>query len=105
MNPEKLKVIAEGMGHTDARISGGYCIYGGLYNHFFYSPDTTNNDQMVEIMERLHIDIKHGEGKVFAKCWGVHPVNIRHSGKSEHKGKTIQEAVCNAAYEYFKGHG
>jgi len=62
-----------------------------------YNP-LTNNDQMVEIMEKLihlHNLSIHGG---FA---GTDTTIRNREGRSIADGKTIHEAVCNAAYEYF----
>ena len=109
MEPEKLKVIAEGM--PDGRpveidedgcvwyvnypptttVGSGYKVFAVQYNPL------TNNDQCMEIMEKLHTWV----------TWPFHKhsceILISKEGKSYiGKGKTINEAVCNAAYEYFK---
>lgn len=100
MKPEKLKVIAEGMGLREPYIN----IRGKMHywckdgrEHFEYNP-LTNNDKMVEIMDKLRIEI-HCD----SEDWWAKP--YVHMGKQHNwaLGKTINEAVCNAAYEYFKG--
>lgn len=104
---EMLKVIAEGMGYT-VRLSelneictsgdGVFIERGKVLNTTYYNP-LTNNDQMVEIMEKLiHECIYHIRG-------GANPNDVHIRDKDYAlvaKGKTINEAVCNAAYEYFK---
>ena len=106
MNTEKLKVIAEGMGYT-SWISDIYskpeCWYETGNMHEFikkgrYNP-TTNNDQMVEIMEKILNSLKNI--KIINFTSGVN-VSFGFFGDLEGEGKTINEAVCNAAYEYFK---
>ena len=113
MNTEQLKVIAEGMGYK-TRIYNDACVkFKGqlqievetieedLNYYNWYRPDTTNNDQMVEIMEklyhqRLRLNAIYTNGEIShyeMSTWGGVPVG---------SGKTINEAVCNAAYEYFK---
>jgi len=54
-----------------------------------------DNNQMVEIMERLKIDV----------CYDFDMDSWEGYVKNDEicmVGKTINEAVCNAAYEYFK---
>ena len=92
MKAEKLKVIAEGMGYKIAYIVNDWVMceaMGGMI--FNYTPHLTNNDQLVEIMEKLGLDVIYDQG-------------IWKSGRdtANYYGKTISEAVCNAAYEYFK---
>ena len=108
---EKLKVIAEGM--PDGRpveIEDG-CVwymnyppttgegYGVKVHAVEFNP-LTNNDQLVEIMERLEIDLEHS-----ATCSGdgVYAFIYKSLPTTKEFGKTINEAVCAAAYEYFKG--
>lgn len=95
MKPEELKVIAEGMGY----ISGlnGYmepCFYklGGRHPEEIEYTPLTNNDQMVEIMEKLKISIWF-DGVTWV-------AQIKNNNRSLED--TINEAVCKAAYEYFK---
>lgn len=95
---DKLRVIAEGMGYIiidthAANFPDSVFIETSLGDDV-YDP-ITNNDQMVEIMERLKIDVEHHGDKI--KAW----VNIKDSNRA-FWGKTINEAVCNAAYEYLK---
>jgi len=95
MKPEQLKVIALGMGYKIHSIHDDIVFIshaGFRVNGFPYQPDTTNNDQMVEIMERLKFKLEFsGESwdaeleKPFIYCLG----------------KTINEAVCNAAFAFF----
>jgi len=96
MEAEKLKLIAEGMGYTNVFISEeSGLLFGAAPNEGqtfgVYHPDE-NNDQMVEIMERLKFKLEFsGESwdaeleKPFIYCLG----------------KTINEAVCNAAFAFF----
>jgi len=100
MEPEQLKVIAEGMGYE--LNERGYPVkYKGMEVFFLHVSDEqpynplTNNDQMVEIMERLEIDVEYTK-------YGVETGLIVNTKNYYGKGKTINEAVCNAAYEYFK---
>jgi len=100
MNAEKLKIIAIGMGYEAAITeSCDRVCYREKGNTlwFDYSPDTTNNDQMVEIMERLKIAVHFWNEEWCANRYteidGIEKGSI---------GKTINEAVCNAAYEYFE---
>ena len=96
MTPEQLKVIAEGMGYHFDCINDGVVLVSTNVNLWEYNP-ITNNDQCMEIMEKLHTWV----------TWPFHKhsceILISKEGKSYiGKGKTINEAVCNAAYEYFK---
>ena len=109
MKPEELKVIAEGMGY----ISGlnGYmepCFYKLIYTPCFYKlggrhqeeieyNPLTNNDQTVEIIGKLAEDnLEITYQKLNSN---LHYIII---DGEEYKGKTINEAVCLAAYEHFK---
>jgi len=99
MEAEKLKVIAEGMGYETERVkSNAGCDWVDIiidgYIAVKYSP-LTNNDQMVEIMERL-LDIE----SVLEVERSLALDNTRFVNGCS--GKTINEAVCNAAYEHFK---
>ena len=103
MKTEQLKVIAIGMDY-EAWVNKDtvYVKHAGFQEGFPYKPDTTNNDQMVEIMEKLKANL----------FWPV----LDNDGETTHKAsicikpcehvygysKTINEAVCIAAYEYFK---
>ena len=96
--------------HLQNQLGTSYCMFGegevetieeGLNYYNWYRTDTTNNDQMVEIMEklyhqRLRLNATYTNGEIShyeMSTWGGEPVG---------SGKTINEAVCNAAYEYFK---
>jgi len=89
MKPEQLKVIAEGMElfpnyiTTDGILYLGSPTFGGSR----YYP-LTNNDQMVEIMEKLKESLTWDD-------WGA-LMQIMYEEE-----ETINEAVCNAAFEYF----
>jgi len=97
---EKLKVIAEGMHPQDyisvrivddrVHIRSELC---GSRNaaEWIYNP-LTNNDQMVEIVERLKISIEYQR----KDKW------LAETQDELAFGKIINEAVCNAAYEYYK---
>ena len=99
MTPEQLKVIAEGMGYEIICPKNDikrFTVWDGedMHTRCKYNPDTTNNDQMIEIMDGLKYNLKFfddtNEWVIFDKtryCVGT--------------GKTINKAVCNAAYEYF----
>lgn len=113
LKPEQLKIIAEGMGYETRIYDGASLQFQGqlqvshkvldedpdseYYN--WYRPDTTNNDQMVKIMDMLLIKgwvVKHFHSLDYVMEYqGTgYPIPIQ--------GKTINEAVCNAAYEVFK---
>jgi len=95
MKAEQLKVIAEGMGYEVAYINtiGAVFIHGKLPSR--YNP-LTNNDQMVEIIEKLARDDSL-EIKITIGCKPL----VTYNFADYYIGKTINEAVCNAAYEYF----
>ena len=103
MEPEKLKVIAEGMGY-EVELNNGYAnatVYIRTLGNKIkaYRPDTTNSDQMVEIIGRFDkVEIERPMGS----NGDLAVVRLTKGEKSyTGKGKTINEAVCNAAYEYF----
>ena len=97
MKPEQLKVIAEGMGYENIQILRGivrlntWTVSRTILDE--YKPHTTNNNQMVEIMGKLKLSVYY-----YAD---VNTWYGRLNGDPSY-GKTINEAVCNAAYEYFK---
>jgi len=100
MEAEKLKVIAEGMGYyINPSMEDGITV--DINGHWFdYNPDTTNNDQMVEVLTKLInlgglLDSCHIKDENNFMIWMDNP-------EKRWEGKTINEAVCNAAYEYFK---
>ena len=98
MKPEQLKIIAIGMGYETAHTHKGRLFYDGSFDMpIEYEPDTTNNDQMVEIVDML-LDI----GCAIGKEENSNNVVVYLGGEFLGEGKTINEAVCNAAYEYFK---
>ena len=108
MKPEELKVIAEGMGRFAETRGNANIVYIYGANQ---DPDTTpqlkynpltNNDQMVEILDVLlsndfiiSKDLDTGNYEVWQDSYSVSLVET-------YLGKTINEAVCKAAYEYFK---
>jgi len=100
MEPEKLKIIAEGMG-KDVRICDyppafkGKVLLWENHKEFVYTP-LTNNDQMVEIMEKLKTNLINYSSDGW-ECY-TNPIDPA----TRFKGKSVNEAVCNAAYEYFK---
>jgi len=104
MNAEKLKIVAAGMGyevHEDMGVrdgQGAICLY--IYHangtRKEYCPDTTNNDQMVEIMEKaLEINELVEFEKFTDKYYMV-------TDATTYGGKTLAEAVCKWAYEHYK---
>ena len=106
MKPEQLKVIAEGMGYDSVEIreyeTGAPSVWVRLpcqSQSTEYRPDTTNNDQMVEIMEKL-FDL----GWIISKFEDKYLLTLEVvcNISTQFTGKTINEAVCNYAYEYFK---
>lgn len=94
MKPEQLKVIAEGMGIKVQSYEDKLAIHHCNGTATIYNP-LTNDTQAMEIIEKLHMNTFWWNPK---KCWasfsGTH-------NSPECYGKTINEAVCNAAYEYF----
>jgi len=104
MEAEQLKVIAEGMGYERVALRNISAPkeyqWIALLGSEAYNP-LTDNDQMVEIMDRLiHvIDLFYFEPFVD----GSFKIVDVETDKIISEGKTINEAVCNAAYEYFKG--
>jgi len=97
MNPEQLKVIAEGMGYK--------CEYNSADAPMIFIHDIwmvyfpiLNNDQMVEIMEKFDGDIEiHKTSPSLIEV----ALHVQFTKTYYGRGKTINEAVCNAAYEYF----
>jgi len=77
----KLDVISKGMG------------WGKI--------ESINNDQMVEIMEKLISYVRNG-GDGLWKSDNYFKVQFKKNGFVG-EGRTINEAVCNTAYEHFKG--
>lgn len=96
MEPEKLKIIAEGMDYKDVRIIGHfvYTNYKGQSELAPYNP-ITNNDQNSELEEKLIISTDWIPKTKEWYAW------VEGSRKG-YTGKTPKEARCNAAYEYFK---
>jgi len=99
MNPEKLKVIAEGMGYETISLFNGEfsCQCGDENNN--YNP-LKNNDLMVEIMEKL-LDL----GWVISKFEDKYLLTLEVvcNVSTQFTGKTIAEAVCITYYEVVKG--
>jgi len=99
MEPEKLKVIAEGMGYRIHTYQNKILIDVGDSDWVPINP-LANNDQMIEILERLlelGWTISKFEDKYLLTLEVV--CNI----STQFTGKTINEAVCNTTYEYFNG--
>ena len=104
ITPEKLKVIAEGMGYNAVikprNIRGSVSDAVWLVDREeWYEPHLTNAEQCMEIMEKLEVNVLF-----ISKClWqAVVGLDFGMTGGVDGRGKTINEAVCNAAYEYFK---
>ena len=95
MNTEKIKVIARGMGIEVEETKLLVLIPAksdlAPYLRGAYSP-LTNAEQLLEIMERLKISIWF-DGITWV-------AQIKNNNRSLED--TINEAVCEAAYEYFK---
>jgi len=103
MEPDKLKLIAEGMGYERVVIAKD-CnppkvmklkvrLVG--FERDEYSP-LTNNNQMVEIINKTHPSIDWIDDDLWQVI--IHKKSVTYEGW----GKTINEAVCNAAYEHYK---
>jgi len=96
MKSSKLKVIAEGMGYEaeirDKDFTYEHVVIAGNSHvgikWLKYNP-LTNNDQMVEIIERLCPELYYDVGEWYCT----------YEDDTYVYGKTINEAVCNAAYE------
>lgn len=103
MNSEKLKVIAAGMGcEVDLVDSAGVWVYPATISDktggratYRYNP-LVNNNEMVAIMERLLSEGQLSFEKIEDEVW------LTNERSQQFTGKTINEAVCNAAYEHFK---
>ena len=98
MNKEQLKIIAEGMGYEvrpslNPLLADRVVVWNGkdIHTRGIYNP-LTNNDQMVEIMERIPLETKRDGDLHYARVIGTSIWFI---------SKTLNEAVCNAAYEHF----
>jgi hypothetical protein len=95
MKAEQLNVIAIGMGYKDVffpRVYINYTKYNQLTN---YNP-LISNDQMVEIINKFIL-------KGWMICAKDKEIIITDLAYNEIAiGKTINEAVCKAAYQYFK---
>lgn len=110
MDVEKLKIISEGMGYETRMWPEGHpekelqIKKEGLNGYVYYNwyrPHTTNNDQMVEILKKLIsagglLDGCHAEDEDSFMIYFDEPMRF-------YTAKTINEAVCNAAFEYFSG--
>ena len=86
MNVEILRVVYKGMGWLPALT-----LLGSGESDLIYPP--VNAEQCMEIMEKLKISIQWLDGDKYGYWFSV---------SHEVKGKTINEAVILAAYEYFK---
>lgn len=102
ITPEMLKVVALGMGYEDAEILRSSVIIAKSRVSDTstvmaeYNP-LTNAEQCMEIMEKLRIDLEFWADSVDA-------IINKHNDNADvitRYGKTINEAVVNAAFEYF----
>ena len=107
MKPEELKVIAYAIGKMNVHIRHEEVLHElpTCEPHprciVTYNP-LTNNDQMVEIMERLKVAVQWSRTD---SCWISEILFLPENSDAiiyDNEGKTINEAVCNTAYEYFK---
>ena len=99
LKPEKLKVIAEGMGYQASNFY--WPSYSGKIKYITvkgkeYNP-LTNAEQCMEIMEEVKITLLYD---FVLNYWSAS--KVKGSKRIIGEGKTINEAVCNAAFEYFK---
>jgi hypothetical protein len=106
MEAEQIKVIAIGMGYEFAYIKvNNVFILDKFGTPILYKPDTTNNDQMVDIIVKckMLVDCTNFSDKVGYE----EDCNVLKEGSSSEwvSGETINEAVCAAAYEYFNVKG
>ena len=103
ITPEMLKVVAEGMGYVlrddTPRIKERICVWNGkdVNTRCLYKPHLTNAEQCMEIMEKLKLDLGFDSIE-----WCVGKYGVMFEPLVEARGKTINEAVVLAAYEYFK---
>lgn len=104
MDAEKLKVIAEGMGYELRGSSSPYLtdrvvVWNGkdIHTRAIYNP-LTNDSQCMEIAHKLKINTEYFKDIDEWEAWRKESDN---SVLITINGKTINEAVCNAAYEYF----
>lgn len=113
MEASKLKLIAEGMGYEYrqyASIESSKNMFAKDMAIEEYNP-LTNDTQCMEIMEKLPVDISKqstqtvGKPETEKSYWMAGARYFNKKGEFVRvleEGKTIKEAVCNAAYEYFK---
>ena len=108
MKAEQLKVIAEGLGYEvriiiEGQFKGELQIkreVSGYWN--WYRPHTTNNNQMVEIMDKLlglFLEVRFRKVDDIYWCELIHQSD--ESKDLDCEGATKNEAVCKAAFEYF----
>ena len=103
ITPEMIKVVAKGMGYIIfGSNSKSITVWNGvdIYSRERYKPHLTNAEQCMELQERLLKELKKVEIKKYSS--GVY-INLGFFGDTVGEGKTINEAVVLAAYEYFKG--
>lgn len=99
ITPEMLKVIAEGMGYkTCSTGNGEFIAYQCHDENNEYSP-ITNAEQCMEIMEKLEVCLSR---LMKPDAWQAVINDLVTREEIFAEGKTINEAVCLAAYEYFK---
>ena len=101
MEPEELKVIAYAMDKMNVHIRHEEVLHElpTCEPHprciVKYNP-LTNNDQMIEIINKIPLETRR-EGRLHCVRY------VMEEGKSIwFFGETFNEAVCEAAYEYFK---
>ena len=96
LKPEKLKVIAEGMGYEASMHPNGW-VYIWIDDKWIKYNPLTNAEQCMEIMEEVKITLLYD---FVLNYWSAS--KVKGSKRIIGEGKTINEAVCNAAFEYFK---
>lgn len=109
MDIEKLKVIADGVGY-ETKVTPSRCAIKIFpYNYCpelprwkLYNP-LTNDTQCMEIIKRFQPAIDWiNKDLCQATLYIVKPLADVIRSEYEGRGETINEAVCNAAYEVFK---
>jgi len=107
ITPEILKVVAEGMGYKRVNITPAKRLVVATAPNQgetcgAYQPHLTNDEQCMEIMEKLPFDQSFeliGDGIWKAEgFWKVQYIRDGFVAES----KNLNEAIVLAAYEYFK---
>ena len=105
MEPEKLKVIAEGMGylpveHPSPSRQGDVQMYSKINDVGMtqYNPTTiAEQDSEIELKLNIQTSYQNDKKNWIASIWqGENPRSLL-----QEEGETPAEARCNAAFEYF----